>query len=115
MFSVILAVATIALFLAFFLARAVLGWFGNWLAVADSLQPASAIVVLGGYLPYRAIEAAAIYHQGWAPEIWLTKYKQSIEEDVLAGLGIEFTPEYAFSRRVLERLGVPDGDIFVIE
>jgi uncharacterized SAM-binding protein YcdF (DUF218 family) len=115
MVPAILAAAMLGLFLAFLLGRMALGWFGKWLAVADSLEPASAIVVLGGYLPYRAMEAAAIYHQGLAPEIWLTKYRQGAEEDVLARLGIDVTPEYAFSHRVLERLGVPTCDILVIE
>src|SRR5580693_4214863 len=107
--------AAVFLFLAFILGSKALGWFGKWLAVADSLEPANAILVLGGFLPFRAMEAAAIYHQGWAREIWLTKYQESGEEKVLANLGIEVTPEYVFSYRVLKRLGVPTSDILIIE
>ena len=45
---------------------------GVWLTVADPLQHARAVVVLGGAMPYRAIEAAAIYKAGWAGEVWVT-------------------------------------------
>jgi hypothetical protein len=46
---------------------------GCWLVVQDALQPASAIVVLNGETPGRALTAAALYHQRWAREIWLTQ------------------------------------------
>lgn len=46
---------------------------GPWLVDPDSLQHARAIVVLSGRMPYRAMEAAEIYRQGWAPGIWLFK------------------------------------------
>lgn len=39
------------------------------MVVADPLQESDAIVVFGGQLPFRAMEAAAIYRQGWAPEL----------------------------------------------
>jgi hypothetical protein len=38
----------------------------QWLFVADPLTHAQAIVVLGGHLPFRAMEAAAFDQQGWA-------------------------------------------------
>ena len=46
---------------------------GSWVVVADPLVKADAIVVFGGQLPFRAMEAAAIYHEGWAPEVWVTQ------------------------------------------
>jgi hypothetical protein len=45
---------------------------GQWLMVADPLEPAKAIVVLSGRVPFRALEAASIYREGLAPEVWLT-------------------------------------------
>ena len=36
---------------------------GAWLVVEDPLQPARAIVVLGGKVPFRAMEAAKLYKQ----------------------------------------------------
>src|SRR5262249_19523356 len=53
---------------------------GRWLVVADPLGPARAVVVLSGRVPFRAIEAAAIYRGGLAPEVWLTKEFRSAEE-----------------------------------
>jgi uncharacterized SAM-binding protein YcdF (DUF218 family) len=80
---------------------------GRWLVVSDSLQSARAVVVLGGHVPFRAMEAAAVYRQGWTHEVWLTQGALSEEDRALVELGDERTPEYVYSRRVLERLGVP--------
>jgi len=38
---------------------------GLWLFIQDALRSAWAIVVLSGHLPFRVIEAARIYRQGW--------------------------------------------------
>lgn len=95
--------------------RPILTALGRWLVLADPLQSASCILVLGGYLPFRAMEGAAIHQAGWAPEVWLTQYPQSTEERVLAGMGIERTPEYCLSSRVLQYCGVPVSAIHVLE
>ena len=84
---------------------------GNWLVTADPLQPARAIVVLGGHVPFRAMEAAAVYKQGWAPEVWLTRGGFNAEEMAFEELGIDRTAEDVYSHRVLERLGVPPAAI----
>jgi len=82
--------------------------------VADPLQKADAIVVFGGQLPFRAMEAAALYRQDWAPEVWVTQ-SDSWEDRASAKLGIDYAPEHEFSRRVLEKLGVPPGAIHMLE
>jgi uncharacterized SAM-binding protein YcdF (DUF218 family) len=82
---------------------------GYWLVVADPLEPARAIAVLGGRVPFRAIEAASIYRQGWAPEVWLTKEVRSAEETALDRLGVTVIRADVYNREVLERLGVPSG------
>jgi uncharacterized SAM-binding protein YcdF (DUF218 family) len=115
MMTGVLAAIVVIVLLPFLFGRLLLGWFGKWLVIADPLQPATAIVVLGGYLPYRAMEAAEMYRQGWAPEVWLTKYARNADEAILAKLGIEVTPEYVFSRQVLQKLGVPETAILEIE
>lgn len=79
----------------------------HWLVVADPLERAQAIVVLGGHLPFRALEAAAIYRQGWAPEVWITKPARPAEEEALAELGVRVIGEETYNRQVLDRLGVP--------
>lgn len=85
---------------------------GHWLVVSDPLQPARAIVVFGGELPTRAIEAASIYQQGWAPEIWIAReWISPTQESALRRLGVHVTREEAYVQEVLQRIGVPSGAI----
>jgi uncharacterized SAM-binding protein YcdF (DUF218 family) len=74
--------------------------------VADPLEPAKAIVVLSGRVPFRAMEAASIYGQGLAPEVWLTKEVVRPEELALGRLGVAVVRDEVYNRAVLERLGV---------
>ena len=84
---------------------------GRLLVVEDPLKPARAVVVFGGGVPFRAMEASRVYKQGWAREVWLTKGGVFPADATLANLEIERTPEYVYSRMVLERLGVPSAAI----
>ena len=104
--SVALLVAALLL-----LARPALRSAGRWLVVEDPLQSAMSVVVLGGHVPFRAMEAARIYQQGWTREIWVTRGSVAEEDLVLARLGIDRPVEAAYSRLVVERLGVPAGAI----
>jgi len=79
---------------------------GHWLMVADPLEPAQAIVVLSGRVPFRAMEAALIYREGWAPEVWLTKEGVRAEEQALGRLGVAVVRDEVYNREALERLGV---------
>jgi uncharacterized SAM-binding protein YcdF (DUF218 family) len=87
---------------------------GAWLVVEDPLAPARAVVALGGQIPFRPMEAATIYRQGWAPEVWITRGGQEAEQAALRALKIEVPPEEVYSRAVLERLGVPSEAIRVL-
>jgi len=88
---------------------------GRWLVDADPLQHARAIVVLSGRTPYRAMEAAEIYRQGWAPEVWLVQDEPDKADETFAKLGIRHPPESEYDQRVLERLCVPRGAIRILE
>jgi len=74
--------------------------------VADPLEPAKAIVVLSGRVPFRAMEAASIYREGLASEVWLTKEVVRAEERALGRLGVAVVREEVYNREALERLGV---------
>jgi uncharacterized SAM-binding protein YcdF (DUF218 family) len=87
---------------------------GHWLVVTDQLEPARAIVVLSGRVPFRAMEAASIYRGGWAREVWLTKEARTAEDLALDRLGVPVVRGEAFNREVLERLGVPPGAIRLV-
>ena len=94
------------------LAAWVMSGLGGWLMVADPLEQARAIVVLSGHTPFRAMEAASIYRQGWAPEVWLTQPGVQPESAALARLGFKVVgDENYYNRLVLIRLGVPKGAI----
>src|ERR1700694_2787292 len=85
---------------------------GRWLVVEDPLVKARAIVVLSGAMPLRAIEAAKLYGEGYAPEIWLT---HSLEPgETLAQMGIPFAGEDYYDTRVLVHEGGPQGAIHVL-
>lgn len=86
---------------------------GKWLVAEDPLQKASAIVVLSGGMPSRALEAARIYSQGYAPQVWLT---HSTEPGAsLEKLSISFTGEESYDRLILMHKGVPQDAIHVLD
>ena len=80
---------------------------GNWLVISDPLQPSDAIVVLGGGVPHRSIEAARLYEDQWASEIWLTRPLDPDGDDPMTRLGIRRMVSADYSRQILEAMGVP--------
>jgi uncharacterized SAM-binding protein YcdF (DUF218 family) len=86
---------------------------GKWLVREDSLQQATAIAILSGNIPTRALEAAALYHAGYAKEIWLTH--PNAHADALKQLGINYPSEDDFNARVLHRAGVPAKAIRILD
>ncbi len=86
---------------------------GRWLVVEDPLVKAQAIVVLSGAMPLRAIEAAKLYREGYAPEIWLTHSAEPGE--TLEEMGIPFFGEDYYNKLVLIHEGVPPEAIHVLE
>lgn len=86
---------------------------GHWLVREDSLHKAGAIAVLTGNFPARALEAATLYHNGYAPEIWLTR--DGVQSSKLAAMGIHYPSETEFNYLVLRRQGVPAKAIHVLD
>jgi uncharacterized SAM-binding protein YcdF (DUF218 family) len=86
---------------------------GRWLVVEDPLVKARAIVVLSGAMPLRAMEAAKLYREGYAQEIWLTHSTEPGE--TLEEMGIPFAGEDYYDTRVLIHEGVPPEAIHVLE
>ena len=87
---------------------------GVALRVSDPVEPAAAIVVIGGRVPYRAMRSAALYREHLAPEVWLTMGNRSAAEVEMEKLRVHQTLEHIYSQQVLERLGVPATAIQVI-
>jgi len=86
---------------------------GRWLVVEDPLEHASAIAVLSGAMPSRALEGARIYRTGAAPEVWLTHTTEPAAS--MAELSVPFTSEDGYEKAVLMREGVPESAIRIIE
>jgi uncharacterized SAM-binding protein YcdF (DUF218 family) len=99
--------------LVFFAALTLFLNVGRWLVVEDPLDKASAIAVLSGKMPSRALEAARIYRAGYAPEVWLT---HSTEPGAtLAKLSVPFSGEDAYDKLILLHEGVPESAIRIID
>ena len=86
---------------------------GRWLVVEDPLGKVKGIVVLSGAMPVRAIEAARLYREGYAPEVWLTHSREPA--DTLQKMGIPFASEDHYNTLVLIHEGVPAEAIHILE
>ena len=86
---------------------------GQWLVLQDPLHQASAIAVLSGGMPGRALEAARIYKQGYANRIWLT---HSTEPGAtMQQLSVDYVGDDEYNRQILIHQGVPATSIDVID
>ncbi len=86
---------------------------GHWLVKEDPLRRADAIAVLSGNLPVRAMEAAALYHEGYAKEIWLTH--PGTRSDFMKEFGVRYPTEADCNYQVLRRQGIPAKAIHILE
>ena len=86
---------------------------GHWLVREDALQKADAIAVLSGNFPARAMEAAKLYHEGYAKEIWLTH--PGALSDPLIQFGVRYPSEDDCNYQVLRKQGIPAKKIHILE
>ena len=85
---------------------------GRWLDKEDPPQKAAAIAVLSGRMPSRALEAARLYNQGYAPQVWLS---YSVEPGAtLEKLSVPYAGEEFYDRLLLLHQGVPDSAIHIL-
>jgi uncharacterized SAM-binding protein YcdF (DUF218 family) len=88
---------------------------GRFLVVEDPLPSrADAIVVLAGSVPDRAIEGAALYRDGAAPRVVVTRERRGQGEAALRRLGVELPESDALLVLSLTHLGVPRDAIVVL-
>jgi uncharacterized SAM-binding protein YcdF (DUF218 family) len=85
---------------------------GRWLIRQDSVAHADVILVLSGSMPYRAEEAANVYREGYAPEIWLTHPVSPAA--TLQSMGIHYESEEDYDLAILTKDGVPAAAIHVL-
>jgi uncharacterized SAM-binding protein YcdF (DUF218 family) len=86
---------------------------GRWLDREDPVQKAAAIAVLSGKMPDRALEAAKLYNQGYAPQVWLS---YSVEpQATLQKYGVPYAGEETYDRLLLLHQGVPESAIRILD
>jgi uncharacterized SAM-binding protein YcdF (DUF218 family) len=86
---------------------------GQWLIVQDPLAHADVIVVLSGRLPERALEAARLYHAGYAEQVWISQPTSPAEE--LKTMKIFYLGEDFYNEKVLMAQGVPVDAIHILD
>ncbi len=86
---------------------------GFWLVLEDPPEKAEAVFVLGGDPPFRAMEAAALYREGLAPEIWLAPEGWRKRNHTVAKS--EHPGEHEVNRAWLIGLGVPERVIRTLD
>jgi uncharacterized SAM-binding protein YcdF (DUF218 family) len=86
---------------------------GRFLAQEDPLAKADAIFIFAGSQAERPLEAADLYHAGYAPMMVLTRPQEEPAVEFLARRGIELPTRFALMREVLQKLKVPDEAIII--
>jgi uncharacterized SAM-binding protein YcdF (DUF218 family) len=86
---------------------------GRWLEVEDPLVHADVIVILSGRLPERAVEAARIFHAGYAEQVWISPPISPVDD--LKAMNISFLGEDFYNEKVLIAKGVPADAIRILD
>jgi uncharacterized SAM-binding protein YcdF (DUF218 family) len=113
--AAILATLAVIGVVAFQLRAPILGWAGGLLFHADPLTPADAIVVLGGGMGDRNIEAADLFAEGYGPTIVLTRPPDHPVRAALRARGLSAPPDIEIRLDNLAALGVPRVDVTVLQ
>lgn len=108
-----LAVAALLLALAVLFHATILEGIGAYLVVEDAPQKAAAIVALRGQVPFRDLEAAKYFREGFAPVVMLVPTKAREEGPAMERLGVKVTQDWEYGREVLLKSGVPKSAIVV--
>ena len=87
---------------------------GAWLVVEDPLQKADALIVLGGTMYERPLEAVDLHMARWAPRIYLFRQVADFGETQLMARGIPYLREIDIQVDVLRRLGIEPQAIHVL-
>jgi uncharacterized SAM-binding protein YcdF (DUF218 family) len=103
----------LSIFSSFFLLALVVFLFvGDWLVSEDPPQKAQFIAVLSGGMPLRALEAARLYNEGYAPKVLLTHPAEPA--NAMQALGIPYLSEDVYNSQILIHEGVPRSAIEII-
>lgn len=104
------AVAVLTLVSLFPLSR-----LGAWLVLEDPLQHADAIIVLGGTMYERPLEAVDLYNAGYAPRVYLLREMPDWGEEEMTRRGVSYVRAVDTQVEALVRLGVPRDAIGILD
>src|SRR5260370_40883461 len=85
----------------------------RWFVVEDPLGHADAIVVLSGHVPDRAVEAARLFHAGYAEQVWISLPDSPQQE--LKKMNIVYLGEDFYNEKVLPAQKIPLDAIHILE
>ena len=88
---------------------------GAWLVVADPLEKADGVFILGGTLYERQLEAVDLYKEGWAPRLFLLREIADWGEIELRQRGIEYLNAVDLQVDAMVKLGVPRDAIAILD
>lgn len=88
---------------------------GSWLVVEDPLVKSDAIIVLGGTMYERQLEAVDLYDERWAPRIYLFREVADWGELALIERGVPYTKVIDVQIEAMLRLGVPRDAIEILD
>jgi uncharacterized SAM-binding protein YcdF (DUF218 family) len=88
---------------------------GSWLVVQDPLVKSDAVIVLGGTMYERQLEAVDLYNEAWAQRIYVFREVIDWGERALIERGISYTTAVDVQIDAMVRLGVPRHLIHVLE
>jgi len=93
----------------------VLRGLGTFLVYEDPLENADGIMILGGTMYERQLEAVDLYKGGWAPRLFVLREVSDWGEVELRNRGIEYLSVVDAQVDVMERLGVPRDRITILD
>lgn len=88
---------------------------GGWLVVEDPLEKADGIVILGGTMYERQLEAVDLYKEGWATRIFVLREIADWGEAELISRGVKYMSAVDIQVDAMERLGVPRDRITILD
>jgi uncharacterized SAM-binding protein YcdF (DUF218 family) len=88
---------------------------GSFLVYEDPLEKADGIMILGGTMYERQLEAVDLYKEGWAPRLFMLREISDWGEVELMNRGFKYQSTVDVQVDVMERLGVPRDRITILD
>ena len=88
---------------------------GSFLVYEDPLEKADGIMILGGTMYERQLEAVDLYKGGWAPRLYMLREVSDWGEVELMNRGVTYRSVVDVQVDVMEQLGVPRDRITILD